>query len=489
MDLKAKLARLSGRGLVSEPAYEPGPPAADLVDASAASPAARGADGPDVGGDAAPDTRLAVLGRRLGSMRTQGRAISIPLTVPKPVGGAWLMGLQHTPAGPLCTVHHTHPKDFIQGRVPVGHCLRATAQHLQRLALDPTMAGVDPNRLLFVDTETTGLAGGSGTVPFLVGVAYFTAGRLLVEQWVLQRPGEEGPILQRLAACLAVADAIVTYNGKSFDWPLLRSRFILNRVPMPQPLPHLDLLHCTRRVLRRRQTIGANGGRPSMRLVNVERDLLGFCRIGDVPGAQIPELYFSYLRSGGAHLLDPVLEHNRHDLVSLAALLGLLVQRLDDVAAPNDDGDRLAMAELNVRGGATAQAMHFAEVAAKRGTAPIRVDACLLLAQLLVRQRRYAAAVLALRQALAPDDKGIAPAGSLLAPVHLALSKLFEHRLHDLIRAQHHAQYTAAAEGVEAQGRRLGRLARRLTRPTPPRLRTVKASAATMTHAAGSPEP
>ena len=106
--------------------------------------------------------------------------------------------------------------------------------------------------MLFLDTETTGLAGGTGTVPFLVGLAWFEGRSLRVHQLFLRRLGEEAPMLRVLAERMAEPPAWSTYNGKSFDWPLLRTRFVLNRVPTPAELPHLDLLHCARRVFKHR---------------------------------------------------------------------------------------------------------------------------------------------------------------------------------------------------------------------------------------------
>ena len=113
-------------------------------------------------------------------------------------------------------------------------------------------------------------------------------------------------MLRRLGERIAAASCLVSYNGKTFDWPLLRTRFIMNRIPAPELPPHLDLLHCTRRVLK--PSMG------SVRLTEVERELLGFYREDDVDGALIPGLYLSYLRGGDPEPLSGVLEHNRHDL-------------------------------------------------------------------------------------------------------------------------------------------------------------------------------
>jgi hypothetical protein len=409
--------------------------------------------------------RSTELQRRLRTMRA-GRARVAPAAASAAVGKApadWLTAPRQTEAGPLHLVQHLHAVGYCQGSAPLADGLATSAQHLVRLSLDSGFAGVDPARLLYLDTETTGLARGAGTVAFLVGVAYFVGPQLQVEQWVLRRMGEEVPILERLAALLAGADAIVTYNGKCFDWPLLCSRFTLNRLPAPPVRPHLDLLHCTRRVLRHRAPATGPNCRPSMRLTQIEQDLLGFTRRDDIPGYLVPELYFRYLRGGGAGLLDPVLVHNRHDLVSLAALLGVLVRRLDDVSGLPQAADRLAMAELNVRGGATAQALRFAEAAAVQAPGPVQVSACLLVARLLGRRHRFEQAARALLRGLpasAPQRHAAA-----YAPLHLALSKLYEHKLSDLTRAAEHARFTAPAEGAASQTHRMARLLRRGAQP------------------------
>ncbi|HSI06085.1 MAG TPA: ribonuclease H-like domain-containing protein, partial [Myxococcota bacterium] len=116
------------------------------------------------------------------------------------------------------------------------------------------MTPIDFSRALYIDTETTGLSHGAGTLPFLIGMAWFDGTAVRVEQLVLRKPGEEGPMLEELAMRIASSSCIVSYNGKSFDWPLLRTRFVLNRMKVPEPEAHVDLLHCARRVYRRRLT-------------------------------------------------------------------------------------------------------------------------------------------------------------------------------------------------------------------------------------------
>src|SRR5690606_16858678 len=132
----------------------------------------------------------------------------------------------------------------------VRRVLELEAAWVADLALDPSLAGLPLEDLLLFDTETTGLAGGTGTLPFVVGLGWFEAGRLRLCQLLLERPGQEAPILRFLESRLEKASCLVTYNGKTFDWPLIRSRFVMNRLPPPRPRPHLDPLHCARRVFR-----------------------------------------------------------------------------------------------------------------------------------------------------------------------------------------------------------------------------------------------
>jgi uncharacterized protein len=178
----------------------------------------------------------------------------------------------------------------------------------------------DPAKWLFLDTETTGLSGGTGTYPFLIGLAWWDAGALQVEQLFMRDFAEEHSILHELAARLAERPVLVTFNGKSFDWPLLESRFTMTRaIPTPHLAAHLDLLHPARALWKLR--LG------SVRLVELERHVLDAPRLGwhredDVLSSLIPQHYFDYLRGGPAEPLAGVVRHNQMDLRGLAALFG-----------------------------------------------------------------------------------------------------------------------------------------------------------------------
>jgi len=176
----------------------------------------------------------------------------------------------------------------------------------------------DPARWLFLDTETTGLAGGTGTYAFLVGLAWWDGGGLQVEQFFMRDFAEEHSLLHELAARLAERPVLVTFNGKTFDWPLLESRFTMTRtIAVPKLAAHLDLLHPARSLWKLR--LG------SVRLVELERHVLEAPRLGwhredDVSSALIPQYYFDYLRGGAASPLCGVVRHNQMDLRGLAAL-------------------------------------------------------------------------------------------------------------------------------------------------------------------------
>jgi uncharacterized protein YprB with RNaseH-like and TPR domain len=192
----------------------------------------------------------------------------------------------------------------------------------------------DPARWLFLDTETTGLAGGTGTHAFLVGLAWWDSGGLQAEQLFMRDFAEEHSILHELAARLAERPVLVTFNGKSFDWPLLETRFTMTRaISTPRLAAHLDLLHPARALWKLR--LG------SVRLVELERHVLdapklGWHREDDVVSAMIPQHYFDYLRGGPADPLAAVVRHNQMDLRGLAALVG----KIDQLVAVGNDQDQ-----------------------------------------------------------------------------------------------------------------------------------------------------
>ncbi len=204
--------------------------------------------------------------------------------------------------------------------------------HALRLLMpDATDEIADPEQWLFLDTETTGLAGGSGTYAFLVGIAWWDGGGLEIEQFFLRDYSEERSLLFALRERIAEHPVLVTFNGKSFDWPLLETRYRMSRrISAPAPLAHLDFLHPARNLWRLR--LG------SVRLSELERHVLDWDRGADVLSGQIPQIYFDYLRGGPPERLVPVLNHNQMDLRGLAALSSRILSLLSDAENLGHDG-------------------------------------------------------------------------------------------------------------------------------------------------------
>jgi uncharacterized protein YprB with RNaseH-like and TPR domain len=195
--------------------------------------------------------------------------------------------------------------------------------NLLEIISDGAISGVPPQQWAFLDTETTGLSGGTGTCAFLIGVGQITAEGFLVRQFFMRDYGEESSTLHALSEHLKQFKVMITYNGRTFDQPLLETRYRLNRARPPFPnLEHLDLLYSARRLWKLRFE--------SCRLIELENQILGVERQGDVPGALIPYIYFEYVRSGEMSRLLPVFHHNAIDILSLACLTGIVPHAFRD---------------------------------------------------------------------------------------------------------------------------------------------------------------
>jgi len=245
----------------------------------------------------------------------------------------------------------------------------------------------DPGKWLFLDTETTGLAGGTGTYAFLIGLAWWDAGGLQVEQFFMRDFAEEHSLLQELSQRVAERPVLVTFNGKSFDWPLLENRFTMTRsIAVPKLAAHLDLLHPARALWKLR--LG------SVRLVELERHVLDAPRLGwhrenDVSSALIPQFYFDYLRGGPAEPLAAVVRHNQMDLRGLAALFGkinALLSEQAETAMEIESLDLFGLSRFLQRRGENDRAHSACAQALEIGLpAEFRPRACRELAQIRVR--------------------------------------------------------------------------------------------------------
>jgi uncharacterized protein YprB with RNaseH-like and TPR domain len=224
------------------------------------------------------------------------------------------------------------------GQIPIAMGLQIPGQILAFLSRDPAFEGLDLASSVFLDLETTGLAGGTGTVPFLVGLGYYRDDRFKVSQFFLSDLAEEERLVRDVAQFFKDMDfrSVITYNGKAFDVPLLETRFTLHRTPFPvRDLPHLDFLFSARHLWKHKYD--------NCRLFNLAQQIAQAERAEDIAGAEIPLRYFQYIRTGDFSLIEPILYHNQEDLLSLLSVVvagAVLVDRNRE-AAEKGDADAL----------------------------------------------------------------------------------------------------------------------------------------------------
>ena len=336
-------------------------------------------------------------------------------------------------------------------------------------------AGAPRDRLLFVDLETTGLAGGAGAYAFLVGCGWFEGDAFRVRQFFLASYAAERGLLEEVAGIMGAVGALVTYNGKSFDLPLIDTRFLFHRMHAPfGGLPHLDMLHPARRLWSPSRVRGGphvRTAQPALQatcsLAMVEQSVLGHMRRGDVPGFEIPSRYFDYVRTGDARPLEEVLEHNRLDLLALAMLTATAARLLEAGAAgARTSREALGLGQLFERGGMTAEARAcFARAPEMAADSWTHAEALRAYGGLCRRERRYADAADAWRRILALRG----------CPAHIAqeateaLAVHHEHRLRDLRTARQFAvqslQFNVSTTCLQAAHHRLARIDRKLSVP------------------------
>jgi len=253
------------------------------------------------------------------------------------------------------------------GQIPIAMGLQVPATILGFLSREAAFEGLDLSSAVFLDLETTGLSGGTGTVPFLVGLAYYRDERFKVTQFFLNEMAEEGRLVEELGRFVAEMEfkSLVTYNGKAFDLPLIETRFALHRKPCPlRGLPHLDFLFSARNLWKHKYD--------SCKLFNLAQEIVQAERSEDIPGAEIPLRYFQYIRSGDFSLIDPILYHNQEDLLSLLGVVvagAVLVERNRESAAQGeaDAMDLYGVAKLFERAGDSARSAALLEQALAGG--------------------------------------------------------------------------------------------------------------------------
>jgi uncharacterized protein YprB with RNaseH-like and TPR domain len=274
--------------------------------------------------------QLAYLRKTVAGIRPAGMTATATAAAPALVGAPaqgfvedLLSGqVVETPAGKHFETEKLYARHQRYGSYDISDLIELPEDLLTALS-DGAIARAHPTQWAFLDTETTGLAGGSGTYAFLIGVGWIGPEGFRVRQFFLRDYDEEASALYALNELLARFEVLITYNGKSYDQPLLETRYTMNRARTPfGRMEHLDLLYGARRLFKLRLE--------NCRLVNLENQILGIEREGDVPGEMIPYLYFEYLRSRRAYRLISVFHHNVLDIVSLACLTGVIPEAFRD---------------------------------------------------------------------------------------------------------------------------------------------------------------
>lgn len=317
------------------------------------------------------------------------------------------------------------------------------------------------SQTVFFDIETTGLSGGAGTVAFLVGCGWFEAEAFRVRQWLMLGPAGERPLLDALGRTMDDASLLVTFNGRTFDVPFMETRWAFHRQSTPtEDVPHLDMLPAARRLWSRREDD------PSCSLTALERSVLGFHRVGDVPGFEIPVRYFQFLRTGDPSVIEGVLEHNRLDLISLAAVTAHALQlAAEGPRWCREACEQLGLGHLYERQGDMVRAEEaFVMAADSADDRELRAQALERLALLRRRDRRFEEAATAWQRIVDAAERPFTPVERRAAE---ALAIHLEHRAGDLESAQRYAQavrgHTSGRRLADVD-HRLGRLARKLER-------------------------
>ena len=321
----------------------------------------------------------------------------------------------------------------------------------------------DIRRCLFLDTETTGLSGGAGTVAFLVGVGYVEGDALVIEQLMLREYADEPALLDRLGRRMADFDSVCTFNGRNFDMPLLETRFTMNRMREQwRALENLDLLYPSRRAWKLR--LG------SCRLCNIESEILGMPREDDLPGSEVPARFFQFLKTGEEALLEDIVRHNRQDIATLAKLLVRLCEVNDRPELLSDQRDLFSMGKSLERQGELKTARELYRASARprpAGTLAalsgerIAGSANWRLYGLCRKSGDWTGAEEVLLQMLRRRQ--------MPGTVCVELSKLWEHRRREYPKALEYAlqsQKYPDGEPAERLAKRLDRIRRKMTQHT-----------------------
>ena len=274
-----------------------------------------------------------------------------------------------------------HP-EYVHGGCRIGDASSISGEMLSFIG-GPGCDGLQAEKLIYLDTETTGLTGGTGTVAFLVGTGFFENGSFVIRQYFMRDYDEETAMLAELKELISDRQGFVTFNGKSFDINLLQTRLIANRLRLGiSDIPNIDLLYPARRVWKLKLE--------SCRLVSLEENILGHVRHDDIPGSMIPAVYFDYLEDRDASAIKRVLEHNELDILSMVSLLCRLSAMLQDPMSESDGGlELLGISRIFEAHGRTGDMVKCLDACTDTGRYDVKPQAVKRLTTVYKRENRY----------------------------------------------------------------------------------------------------
>ncbi len=337
----------------------------------------------------------------------------------------------NTEAGECWRIRKIYNLDFKHGPFQICDFLHNNPENLKLIVKNRDITPLVLDKFIFIDTETTGLSGGVGTLAFLIGVGYFDKNRFLIDQFFMRDFNEERGVLKNILELLEQIPrqdgAVVSFNGKSYDLPLVGNRSIFHKfIRHLPPFAHIDLLHPSRRLWKK--------SLPDCALGTLEKKILQIQRQNDVPGYMIPEIYFQYLRSRDPRPLIPVFYHNRMDILSLVSILTIMLKLYSSkVTQQNIPVDWLAMGNVYEDIKKYEEGIDFYQnLLQKDITIEDQKDTILRLAGIFKKQKNYKAAVKYWKQSLNLPGFSIEP--------YEELAKVYEHKIPDLHLAGNYTQ-------------------------------------------------
>jgi uncharacterized protein YprB with RNaseH-like and TPR domain len=411
--------------------------------------------------------QLAALRRRIARIDRKyagGEPAARPRPAAEPSAAAYIQDLMsgevvQTPLGEHFETERLWERHRRHGSVDISDLAELPEDLLASLS-EGSIAHAQPLKWAFLDTETTGLAGGTGTYAFLIGVGAIEPAGFRLRQFFMRDYGEEPSLLWRLSEHLAQYDVLITYNGKAYDQPLLETRFRMVRSRHPfDRMEHLDLLFGARRLWKLRLE--------SCRLVDLETRILGVERQGDLPGEMIPYCYFEFLRTQQAFRLVPIFHHNALDILSLACLTAIVpfAFRSPEEAALRHGADFLGLARWLLQAERAEEALRLFRRAVEMGLPdPLLFRTLWDIASIEKRAGREDAALAVVTELAHSRNPWQVRAFEELA-------KHYEHRERNPAMALEMTRQALSLADTPEIRRREKRLVDRLNRPRPQRLK------------------